>query len=183
MTRGMESFVKHISDNIPDRFEWAIELLRINPSHRILEIGCGTGILAEQVCKTLSAGSLTAIDRSEDRIQQAVNRNDRFIISGIADFRTAEFASLDLPAGAYDTIIAFNVNFFWSHASVELNRVHQLLKPGGKLFVFYQPPAAEENNILAKIKESISQQGFRILSTETEVFEPAPAYCIIAVPC
>jgi ubiquinone/menaquinone biosynthesis C-methylase UbiE len=177
----MESFVKHISDNIPDRFEWAIDLLRIDPSHRILEIGCGTGMLAEQICKALSGGGLTAIDRSEDSISKAVNRNDRFIISGIADFKAAEFASLDLPAGMYDTIIAFNVNFFWNNASEEMHSIRRLLKPGGKLFVFYQPPANEENNILSLIKEGIVTHGFRILTTETEDFEPAPAYCIIAM--
>jgi ubiquinone/menaquinone biosynthesis C-methylase UbiE len=178
----MESFVKHISGNIPDRFEWAIDLLRIHPSHRILEIGCGTGVLAEQICKALSGGSLTAIDRSEDRITKAVNRNDRFIISGIADFRTAEFASLELPEADFDTIIAFNVNFFWKNASEEMGRVRRLLKPGGSLFVFYQPPANEDNNILTQIKESILNQGFHILTTETATFEPAPAYCIIAMP-
>lgn len=178
----MESFVKHISDKIPDRFEWAVDLLRIQPSQFILEIGCGTGILAEQICKAISAGRLTAIDRSEDRIAKAVNRNDRFITSGIAGFRTSEFASADLPHAAYDTIVAFNVNFFWKNAPGEMKLIRRLLKSSGKLFVFYQPPPDGEDNIPTQIQKNILDQGFRILSTETKTFESSPAYCIIAMP-
>ncbi len=48
----------------PERFNWALEHMYINPNNSILEIGCGAGILAELILEQLTAGFFTAIDRS-----------------------------------------------------------------------------------------------------------------------
>ena len=45
---------------IPSRFIWAAGLLDIKPANKILEIGCGAGLLAEQIANKLRTGSLTA---------------------------------------------------------------------------------------------------------------------------
>lgn len=176
----MESFVKHSSNDIPDRFEWAIEVMKIQPSDSVLEIGCGTGILAEQICKTLSGGSFTAVDRSEEMITKAMKRNERFIISGIASFTPAEFTKARFPHHAYDSIVAFNVNFFWKKVDAELIMIKRILKPAGRLFVFHQPPSSADTVDLKMAREKLSENGFHVVKTKSKPFHPATAYCMIA---
>ena len=47
-----------------ERFLWAISILQIQPRDEVLEIGCGGGLLVEQIAARLETGRITAIDRS-----------------------------------------------------------------------------------------------------------------------
>lgn len=47
-----------------ERFKWAAEMLNIKPDDHILEIGCGAGLLAEQISTKLKSGKFIAIEKS-----------------------------------------------------------------------------------------------------------------------
>lgn len=64
-----------MAEFVADRFAWAAGLMSIGPSDTILEIGCGQGAAASFICKSLSDGTIVAIDRSEKMICAAEKRN------------------------------------------------------------------------------------------------------------
>jgi cyclopropane fatty-acyl-phospholipid synthase-like methyltransferase len=40
-----------------EKFTWAVRLLKLKTIHNILEIGCGAGLLAEQIAHRLTTGN------------------------------------------------------------------------------------------------------------------------------
>ena len=168
--------------NTPERFLWAASLLNVKPGQHILEIGCGVGILAEQICNTLSNGCLTAIDKSAAMVDKAKKRNQAFIENQLASFTIANFKDVSLEQSYYDTIVAFNVNFFWKDARAELESIRRSLKQTGRLFVFYQSPFEIEISAAEPIKENLLLNSFKIIDVELKRLSPASAFCITAIP-
>jgi ubiquinone/menaquinone biosynthesis C-methylase UbiE len=165
---------------IPERFKWATALLEIKPSGNILEIGCGAGIFAEQIAGYLTTGKLVAIDRSAPMISKAKKRNQKFIEQGITSFAQSDFLKADLPAGGFDKIVAFNVNFFWKNPAKELLKIKPLLKPGGRLYVFYQLPYEINSEAATPIRQKLLENSFKIIGVHFQQLIPASAFCIIA---
>ena len=126
---------------VPRRLVWAVDGLDIRPHDQVLEIGCGHGAAVDLICRKLVSGKLTGIDRSAKMIEIAQARNARHIEAGRAAFRTASLDALATDGEDFDKIFAVNVNVFWvGPASTQLEVVHRLLKRGGALYLFYEPP-------------------------------------------
>ena len=106
----------------------------------MLEIGCGHGIAVALVCEQVGTGKLTGIDRSEKMIEAAGKRNRACVEAGRAELRAVALDKADFGVGQFDTIFAINVNLFWTSKANELARMKAWLKPGGALYLFYQPP-------------------------------------------
>ena len=65
--------------------------MNVQPTDRILEIGCGHGGAATMVCALLSSGHYVAIDRSKKMIEAARTRNAGFVGKGKAEFLVGDF--------------------------------------------------------------------------------------------
>jgi SAM-dependent methyltransferase len=92
---------------------WAIDVLGVAGSDRLLEIGCGNGVAAALVCERLTLGRLTAIDRSAKAIATARQRNADHVAAGKAVFVESAFDVFSADTGAFDKVFAINVNLFW----------------------------------------------------------------------
>lgn len=153
------------------------------PNDRILEIGCGGGVAVALICPRLSAGQITAIDRSETMTTRAQRRNAAPIASGRATIHTAAFNAADLAAirlagERFDKIFAINVNLFWTWpARDELALIDNLLAPGGTLYLFYDPPGARADEIIHKVTETLAASDFTAQATRS-----ASALGVIARP-
>ncbi|MEJ8843194.1 class I SAM-dependent methyltransferase [Lacibacter sp. H375] len=167
---------------MPKRFIWAVDMLDLQPWHRVLEIGCGVGLMAEVICNKLQDGKLVAIDKSSFMIEKAKLRNKSFIAGGVASFVTADFLKADLQRSTFDVITAFNLNFFRKDPAKVLQRVKQFLKPGGKLFIFFQDPYEITISAADLIAEKLSAHGFTVLDTKLKELSPTSAICVVAVP-
>jgi ubiquinone/menaquinone biosynthesis C-methylase UbiE len=168
--------------DIPERFLWAAKLMRVQPADTVLEIGCGAGLLAEQVASRLSTGHLTAIDRSASMIEKAIKRNKQYIDAGVAGFLTGDLSGATLPEAHFNCIIAFNVNFFWKDGTKELNMIRHCLQPKGRLYVFYQAPYEIDGNAAKPIEHQLKAHSFSIADTMFKKMVPTSALCIVAQP-
>lgn len=152
--------------DLPERIEWAIGVLDVQPADVILEIGCGTGLAIGPVCSRLNDGHLTAIDRSASQIEKALTANPEAIASGKADIILTEFLEADLPARHFDKIFLFNINVFWMDPKAELAEINRLLDPDGKFFLFHQPPPGNDVEEFAEaFRNNLVKYGFEIDGT------------------
>lgn len=125
----------------PQRFAWAASALQLSPSHQVLELGCGAGLLVAEMLEYLKTGSVTAIDQSAPMISKAIKRNAASVDDGKAIFeQVALIDFMPKPKKKFDVITGFNFNVFTKLPQVEMEIIRNLLKPGGGLFVFYQAP-------------------------------------------
>jgi ubiquinone/menaquinone biosynthesis C-methylase UbiE len=165
-----------------ERFTWAAELLSINPSDHILEIGCGAGLLAEEIATRLISGKYLAVDKSAPMLAKAQKRNKEFIGKGIANFIQSDFSTCLLPANSFNKVVAFNVSFFRKNPARELEIIKNVLKPKGKLYVFYQEPFEITLEDAAPVKRTLLENNFTVVKVEIKKLVPTSAYCLIATP-
>lgn len=112
----------------------------VQPSDRVLEIGCGHGLAATLVCKTLSGGCYLGIDRSQNMVAAAAKRNDIFVRAGVAKFLQASLESLDLGEEKFDKVFAMRVRLFHDQPKRARELAERWLASNGKLFIAYDQP-------------------------------------------
>lgn len=167
---------------VNERFIWATDILGLQPSENVLEVGCGAGILVEQMANKLLKGTITAIDRSESMIRMASKRNAGFVSSGKVKFVVAEFSGAILKKSSFHKVVAFNVNFFWKNPEKELDIIRQSLKREGRLYVFYQAPHDITVKAAEPISEKLKKFSYHIDDIIFKKMKPASAFGILAKP-
>ena len=127
------------------RIQAFFDALDIRPSDRILEVGCGQGVLASLICERLApgVGFYLAIDRSKAMIEAATRRNRRFIEGGVAVFQISDFETLDLGSQTFDKVVAMRVRWFHDHPEDAHRHARRWLAPSGKVHVVYDEPEAK----------------------------------------
>ena len=168
-----------MSAAVPDRVRHAVHALSVQPDESLLELGCGGGVAVALVCERLRGGTITAIDRSPIQIARAERRNAEHIAAGRARFATAALEELHFPERSFDRVFAITVNHFWvREVSQELAALARLLKPGGALWLFYDPPSpAKTASMRARLGESLAKGGLTSIETSS-----SPLLCVAARP-
>ena len=163
-----------------DRFAWALETLAIRPSDQVLEIGCGHGLMVGPVCEALGRGHLLAIDRSKTMIAAASKKNRAALAGGKVEFQAVALADADFGRQRFTKIFAINVNLFWLDPARELAVVRKVLRPGGTLYLFFQPPtAAKAREVADKLQDRLKEHRFAVRHM---AFSPPALFCAMASP-
>jgi cyclopropane fatty-acyl-phospholipid synthase-like methyltransferase len=142
-----------------------LEVLNLNKKSRVLELGCGNGVITQYMANETGA-HFTGVDYSGVGIKQAraLAQNN-----GGLSFQKADIKKLRFAAGSFDTIIAIDVLHFFPDSY--LDRVIKLLKtlltPGGQIGAFFtqefrgygsKESMQPENTRLAKILQANNLQ-------------------------
>ena len=135
----------------PARIKWALELLNIEKSSNVFEIGCGSGIAAQRICPVLGRGSYMGIDRSPAAIKAALARNANYTKAGRAIFLEGAFNAADREPQVFDRILAVNVNVFWNGEGAEMIDVRRLMHVKSVFVQVYEPPEAAQRAKIARI--------------------------------
>ena len=117
---------------------WAADVVDPAPGDRILEVGCGRGMLTSLLAERLTTGFLVGIDRSPAMIRAAARRNRAAIEVGRVRLRTAGLADADFGSQVFDVVVAFGVRAFWTAPAPEWAVVRQVLTPEGRAIIAHQ---------------------------------------------
>ncbi|MBL8547568.1 MAG: class I SAM-dependent methyltransferase [Hyphomonadaceae bacterium] len=135
----------------PARIRWALELLDIEKSSNVFEIGCGSGIAAQRICPVLGRGSYMGVDKSPAAIKASLARNANYAKAGRATFVESAFSAADREPQVFDRILAVNVNAFWSGDGAEILDVRRLMHSRSLFVQVYEPPEADQRARIARI--------------------------------
>jgi SAM-dependent methyltransferase len=166
-----------------ERNNWALSLLEIQPSDRILEIGFGPGIAAGKAAAM--AAEVVGIDRSTLMVHQASRRNRTLIEQGKLKLLFGSVDALPPELGLFDKIYSVNVVHFWREPVPVFRRLRNLLKPGGVLLTAYMPrhAGAKDEDAVRKgrqIEEWLREAGFGDVRTETRMMKPVAIVAVLA---
>lgn len=165
------------------RNAWAVSLLDVQPTDRVLEIGFGPGIAIGELHRRAHRGLVCGVDHSEVMVRQATRRNAAAVRRGLVDLRrgTAE----DLPAfdPPFDKVLAVNNMAFWRDPDVVLKTLGGLMRPSGRIAIVSQPrcPGATAETTARSAREIASrldEAGFVRLRTDTLDLAP-PVGCVL----
>ena len=102
----------------------------IEPGHRVMDVACGTGVLAREAAKRVSSGgAVTGVDRNDGMIATAAKRAPEI------EWRIAQAESLPFEDNSFDTVVSqFGLMFFEDRAQ-GIAEMWRTVKPGGRLAV------------------------------------------------
>ncbi|HET7443674.1 MAG TPA: class I SAM-dependent methyltransferase [Solirubrobacterales bacterium] len=131
MNTGAREWDAETYDAVSDpQFSWGMEVLErleLGGEEAVLDAGCGSGRVSEQLLNRLSPGSLLAVDGSEAMIAKARERlGDR------ASYMVADLSELEVESPV--DLVFSTATFHWIPDHDRLfARVRAALRPGGRL--------------------------------------------------
>ncbi|MGQ0826341.1 MAG: class I SAM-dependent methyltransferase [Actinomycetota bacterium] len=162
---------------------WVVDVLELDPTDHVLEIGCGPGIAIAALATAVPAGCVYGVDHSTLMVRQATRRNAPAVRAGQVSITRASVA--DLPAfEPLDAIIAVNSMGFWPAPGARLKELRTHLRVGGRIAIASQPrsanaDAATSRTAAVEIEELLVSAGFAPPLVEVLELDP-PVVCVIA---
>jgi SAM-dependent methyltransferase len=166
------------------RNRWAVDLLAVEPTDRVLELGCGPGVAIAALAGRATQGLVVGVDHSQVMIRQARRRNAAAVRAGRVRLIQAPVERLQLTDGPFDAALAVNTVGMWSEPTARLRDIGGLLRPGGRIALVSQPrcPGATAATSAAagdELAGRLSDAGFENPRIETLDLDP-PAVCVLA---
>jgi ubiquinone/menaquinone biosynthesis C-methylase UbiE len=121
------------------RNAWAVSLMDVQPSDRVLEIGFGPGIAVREIARRATRGEVIGIDWSAVMGAQAARRNAAAIRAGRVSLTVASVEDLPAFDRPFDKILAVNSMGMWPEPGARLKELAGLLRGGGLIAIVSQP--------------------------------------------
>lgn len=163
---------------------WTVDLLSLEPAHRVLELGSGPGVALAWVVERVTKGEVTALEHSTTMLSQAARRSPSAVASGRLRLLEGRAEELPVELGLFDRIYSVNVVQFWNSPSDVYRLLLERLVPGGVLATTYMPrhEGAKAEDAIAKAVEIgawMELAGFDGVRVEQLDLRPIPAVCVL----
>src|ERR1700754_2933492 len=114
-----------------------MDALRLSRKEAILDIGCGTGVVARHIARREDVkGHITAIDISPYLVDRGRHLATEEGTASRIDFRVGDAHSVGGEHGGFDLIIMHTLLSHVVDPSPVLDESWRLLRPGGRVVVF-----------------------------------------------
>src|SRR5439155_15397162 len=114
---------------------WVIDLMNVQPSDRVLDVGCGGGMAVKLLSDRATAGFVAGVDYSAEMVRQATRRNDAAVRQGRVEVKPGDVSALPYGEGSFDKVCGIETFYFWPDPMAGLREVHRVLKPGGQITI------------------------------------------------
>jgi len=162
---------------------WAVGLLGVEPTDRVLEIGFGPEIAIRELSRRATHGLVCGVDHSAVMVRQATRRNAEAMRAGRVVLRLGSAEHLPAFAEPFDKVLAVNNMGMWREPDEGLKALHRLMRPGGRIAIVSQPrcPGATAETTAAagrKITARLTAAGFTSIRSDTLALKP-PVICAL----
>ena len=162
-------------------YEWVVSKLEPHLPLTYLEIGFGTGKLAELVARRLKPTCLCGVDPAELMFDKATRRLRRYEKSIEIDLRQGDDTDLPWAERSFDAVVASHSFQFWHDPVTTLSRIRKLIRPSGHLVLVVRshrhisrgvrkwmpnPITRTGKNELEGLAKALADAEFRVVSNE-----------------
>lgn len=163
---------------------WAVALLDVQPTDRVLEIGFGPGVAVAEFAGRTTRGHVYGVDHSRAMVRQATRRNAAAVRAHRVHLMHASVERLPSFGDPLDAILAVNSVGFWPDPVQRLRELRGLLRPAGRIALVSQPrcPGATRDTTVRaaqELQDLLTQAGFADLRVRTLDLDP-PVACVLA---
>jgi ubiquinone/menaquinone biosynthesis C-methylase UbiE len=157
-------------------YRWVVAQLKPIKPKSVLEIGFGTGKLAELLARKFKPAGYTGIDPAPLMVATAQKKLRRFRHRVRATLSLGDDTLLATLDGPYDAIIAAHSFQFWSAPVTTLARIHALLSRQGRLVLVLRPhdggrapdwlpnPVSKSGDEIGGTRRMLHELGFRVVT-------------------
>ena len=163
--QAADAYEQTIAPALVDRYARdLVERARpIGASHRILDLDCGTGIVARVLRERLGgAANIVGVDPSPPMIEKARSLEPEL------DWRVGNTMALPFADGSFDLVLCQKMLQFVSDRMAALCEVRRVLSPGGRFIVStWRRLRSEQTFDGAALGHALTQAGFTHVRVET----------------
>jgi ubiquinone/menaquinone biosynthesis C-methylase UbiE len=116
---------------------WTVNLLRVQPSDHVLEVGFGPGIAIQEVARR--ARLVSGVDVSRTMVAAARRRNAAAVRDRQVDLRRGDAAKLPFADDTFDKAFSIHSIYFWRDPLAALGEIRRVLKPHGMVVLTVLP--------------------------------------------
>jgi ubiquinone/menaquinone biosynthesis C-methylase UbiE len=145
---------------------WAIDLLGVSPSDRVLEVGFGPGVGIQLLTKSASSGRVVGVDYSKEMVEQARVRNAKAIEAGLVDLREGSVERLPFKDETFNSALAVNSMQVWPDAMAGLRELRRVMKPGGRIALAFTRHSGQPKSGLTDALTAARFAGARMAETD-----------------
>lgn len=167
-----------------ERNRWGVTLLGLEPTDRVLEIGCGPGLALQLIAARVTDGMTIGLDHSPQMAAWARKRNEGSIEAGRLEIRCGSLDELRTIVEPFDKVFSANVVQFFDEPVDDLRLIRSVMRPGGLIVSVHQPrhpgATARDAQIFAdRLIEHKRLAGFTALRVERLSLEPVEAVAVL----
>jgi ubiquinone/menaquinone biosynthesis C-methylase UbiE len=150
-----------------------IDLLEVQPSDRVLEIGFGPGVGIEFLANAIPSGWVAGIDPSEEMVEQAAARNATGIETGRVELTLGGVECLPFANDTFDRALAINSMQVWPDAVAGLREIRRVLRPGGRIALGF-------TRYSGQVKEGLTEVLTAAEFADAQVVDVDGEFCVLA---
>jgi ubiquinone/menaquinone biosynthesis C-methylase UbiE len=108
-----------------------LELAAVQPGERVLDLACGTGIVARRAAAAVgTTGAVVGVDVNEGMLARAAAMADA---PDTVTWRSADAGALPLPRGGFDVVCCQQGLQFFTDQPRALHEMYRVLAPSGRV--------------------------------------------------
>ncbi len=120
-----------------------LRALAAGPRARVLDIGCGTGRLAERLTTADGVRSIVGCDFSAGMLANAAERLAAPRATGVASLVRGDATCLPFADAAFDAAVSTEAFHWFPDQDAALRELRRVLRPGGRLLLALVSPPFE----------------------------------------
>ena len=187
---GRYLMTKIFNDGNADLNSFVMDMLELESSDRILEIGFGAGKLINQMAAITTEGVVEGIDFSEVMLKQASRVNKHHISHGKVRLQRGECKSLPFENDSFDKLCSINTLYFWKDPDKYFIEMFRVIRSGGIIAIGFRDDKQMSNLNLSKdifttysqneVVSLLSNAGFSDARVAEKKGDPFLSYCALA---
>lgn len=107
-----------------------IAAIQGSADQRLLDVGCGTGVLLQQLMHRTDGPNLVGLDLSLEMLRAAETRLDRSAALFVGDAARLPFAE-----ASFDVVVSVSSLHYWPEPAAGISEAFRVLRPGGRFIV------------------------------------------------
>ena len=129
--KGLIASRVHLRNHIK-RISAIADILQVSEGNSVLEVGVGTGIHAEWICRN-SGAELTGVDISRNMLKEAEKRLGS--IKGVKKLLVADATALPFEPDSFDAAFSVGTIHYVPSPEKMVKEMARVIKPGGRIAI------------------------------------------------
>jgi ubiquinone/menaquinone biosynthesis C-methylase UbiE len=121
-----------MEDHHSDIADQTLALMDLQPTDRVLDLGCGTGWASRRLARVATAGEVVGIDVADEMLRRAEQAS-----AGISNVRYVWGSAERIPApdNYFTKVLSVESFYYYADQGKALDELRRVLAAGGRLFI------------------------------------------------